>query len=271
MYVYTLGQWLLFFYVYCFFGWIFESGFVSIRKKKFVNRGFMHGPFLPLYGSGAILALLVTIPVRGNYVLMYLFGAIAATVLEYITGVVMEAVFKVRYWDYSNQKFNFQGHICLSSTIAWGFLVIFLVEVVHQPIERMILSLSGYAYELLVYGLTLYFAADFTLSFKEAIELRDLLIYVEKAKYDMERMKKRLDVVIAVADDELNQKVEDIREKRQLYTETLEERVEMYKERISGSTEKVLKRFFDAHPTADSKRFKEVFAELKDNIKNYRK
>lgn len=271
MYAYTLGQWILFFYVYCFFGWIFESVYVSLKKHKFVNRGFMYGPFLPIYGSGAILALFVTIPVRDNYVQMYLLGAIATTILEYVTGVVMETVFKIRYWDYSRQKFNFQGHICLSSTITWGFLVVFIVKVVHKPVESLILSLSGYVYELLVYGLTLYFVADFTLAFKEAIELRELLVYMEKAKNDMERMRKRLDVVIAVADDELNQKVEGIREKRQLYAEALEERVEMYKERVSGNTEKVLKRFFDTHPTADSKRFKEIFTELKDNIKNYRK
>lgn len=271
MYVYSLSQWLLFFYVYCFFGWIFESGFVSIRKKRFVNRGFMHGPFLPLYGFGAILALIVTIPVRGNYVLMYLFGAVAATILEYVTGVVMEAVFKVRYWDYSNQKFNFQGHVCLSSTIAWGFLVIFLVEVVQQPIERMILSIHGIWQEILVYVLTFYFVADFTLAFKEAVELRDLLLYVERAKDDVERMKKRLDVVIAVADEELSQKKELLKERQQLYAEALEDRKEQYKNCLSGHNLNLAKRFFSAHPTAYSERFSGALAELKENVKNLKK
>lgn len=275
MYFYTIGQWLLFFYIYCFFGWVFESGFVSIKKKKLTNRGFMHGPFLPLYGSGAILALFVTIPVRDNYVLMYLFGAAAATVLEYVTGVVMESLFKVRYWDYSNQKFNFQGHICLSSTIAWGFLVIFLVKVIHQPIEYFVLSLGGYwqgyLEEILLLGFTVYFVSDFTLAFREAIELRDLLLYLERAKEDMERLKKRVDVAIAVADDELNQKKENLMEKKQLYAESLEERMEFYKSRMSGHVIQVAKRFFSAHPTADSKQFKTVLSDLKENIKNFRK
>lgn len=99
----------------------FESTFVSLKSKKFVNRGFMRGPFLPIYGSGAIMMLVVSMPFQDNIFLTYIAGCIGATALELVTGVTMEALFKVRYWDYSNQKFNYKGHICLSSTIAWGF------------------------------------------------------------------------------------------------------------------------------------------------------
>ena len=84
-YNYTLVDWLLFFYIYCFIGWCIESTFVSVKQKKFVNRGFMRGPFLPLYGSGAVLMLYVSIPVRNNLLMTFLSGCIAATVLEYAT------------------------------------------------------------------------------------------------------------------------------------------------------------------------------------------
>ena len=67
----------------------------------------MHGPFLPLYGSGAIMMLVVSMPFRENVMLTYVAGCIGATILEYFTGVVMEALFKIRYWDYSTEKFNF--------------------------------------------------------------------------------------------------------------------------------------------------------------------
>ena len=120
MYQYTVVQWLFFFYFYCFFGWCFESTYVSLKSKRPVNRGFMRGPFLPLYGSGGIMMLLVSRPFQDNLVMVFIAGCVGATVLEYVTGVVMEALFKVRYWDYSNQKFNFQGHICLSSSQAGG-------------------------------------------------------------------------------------------------------------------------------------------------------
>ena len=117
---YTLQQWILYFYVYCFLGWIFESCYVSFRKKEWVNRGFLHGPFLPIYGSGAVMMLFVSEPFKNNLILTYFAGVVGATLLELVTGAAMEALLKVRYWDYSNQKFNYKGYICLSSSVAWG-------------------------------------------------------------------------------------------------------------------------------------------------------
>ena len=124
MYTYTWYQWLAFFYVYCFLGWIFESTYVSLKQKRLVNRGFLRLPMLPLYGSGAVMMLWVSLPVRDSLPLVYISGFIAATALEYVTGAVMERLFKVRYWDYSSQPFQLHGYICLSSSIAWGFLTI---------------------------------------------------------------------------------------------------------------------------------------------------
>ena len=125
------------------FGWCFESAYVSIKSKRLVNRGFMAGPFLPLYGCGAIMMLMVSKPFQENLVLVYIAGCLGATVLEYVTGVTMEALFKVRYWDYSKNKFNFQGHICLGSSLAWGGLTILMTEVIHKPVERLVLSIPG--------------------------------------------------------------------------------------------------------------------------------
>ena len=73
---YSVLQWLLFFYIYCFIGWCFESAYVSLKKRRFVNRGFLKLPMLPIYGSGAIAILIVTIPVRDNLWLVWLFGKI---------------------------------------------------------------------------------------------------------------------------------------------------------------------------------------------------
>ena len=141
MYSYSMVQWLFFFYLYCFAGWCIESAYVSIRTRKLTNRGFMRGPFLPIYGSGAIMMLVVSMPFQDNIVMTYVAGCIGATVLEYVTGVTMELLFKMRYWDYSDKPLNFQGHICLGSTLSWGFLTILMTEIVHVPVERLVLSL----------------------------------------------------------------------------------------------------------------------------------
>ena len=207
---YNLTQWLLFFYIYSFFGWCIESSYVSIQKKKFVNRGFMRGPFLPLYGSGAVLLLFVTIPVRDSLILSFIFGAAAATVLEYITGACMEALFKVRYWDYSNNPFNLHGYVCLGTSLAWGFLTIVMIRIVHEPVEHLVLSINQTVQDILAAVLTVYVTADMALSFRAALDIRAMLEKMTRVKEEMERMQGRLDAMIAFAGPKMAEKKEEI-------------------------------------------------------------
>ncbi|MBO5055859.1 MAG: hypothetical protein J6C64_05845 [Lachnospiraceae bacterium] len=229
---YTAVQWLFFFYFYCFFGWIFESTFVSVKSRHFVNRGFMRGPFLPIYGSGAIMMLVVSMPFQDNIFLTYIAGCIGATALELVTGVVMEALFKVRYWDYSNQKFNYKGHICLSSTVAWGFLTILMTEFLHKGVEKVVFAIPGNIVTVLTIVLSVYIVVDFTLSFKAAMDLRDILIGLEKAREEMERIQKRLDVLIAVASDERELRKQERESRTEELMDSLEEKFNRIKERL---------------------------------------
>ena len=300
---YTLIQWLFFFYFYCFFGWIFESTYVSAKSRKFVNRGFMRGPFLPIYGSGAIMMLVVSMPFQDNILLTYIAGCIGATALELATGVIMEALFKVRYWDYSSQKFNYKGHICLSSTIAWGFLTILMTGFVHRGVEKVILTIPYMAVTVITVAVTVYIIIDFTLSFKAAMDLRDILIGLEKAKEEMERIQKRLDVIIAVVNDERetyrqerNMRIDELMENIEGTFSSLKERIkvspsdfmEEVREEIAElrsrySIEKEHRRQFrrlkdfyqrsiiKGNPTMYSKRFGEALEELKKDAQERRK
>lgn len=206
MFHYNMVQWLFFFYFYSFCGWCFESAYVSMKSKKLVNRGFMRGPFLPLYGSGAVMMFVVSMPFQDNVLLTYCAGCIGATALEYITSVVMDALFNVRYWDYSYKRFQFQGRICLSSTIAWGFLTIWMTRLVHKPIERMMLAIPSQILGYVTFLVTIYIAADFALSFKAAMDIRDILLKMQRIKEEMLRMQKRLDVLAAFNNEEKEQK-----------------------------------------------------------------
>ena len=175
MHIYSMIQWLFIFYIYCFLGWCFESAHVSIRSRQLINRGFIRGPFLPLYGSGATMMFIVSLPFQDNVMLTYVAGCIGATALELVTGVVMDTLFNDRYWDYSKRKFNYKGYICLRSTIAWGGLTILMTRVIHQPIEGFMLSIPANILSYLTFIITVYIAADFALSFKAALDLRDVL------------------------------------------------------------------------------------------------
>ena len=155
MHVYTTGQWVLLFFFYCFCGWVWESCYVSLCQRRWVNRGFLHGPLLPIYGSGAIIILFVTLPVEDSLFLIWLLGMLAATALEYATGAAMEALFKVRYWDYSHQPCNLHGYICLTSSLAWGAFSILLVRVLHPPFEDLVLWLPPFLTDALACVLTI--------------------------------------------------------------------------------------------------------------------
>lgn len=208
MYEYTWYQWLTFFFIYCFFGWIFESTYVSAKTGRFVNRGFLRLPLLPLYGTGAVMMLWVSLPVKDNLLLVYLTGVIAATLLEYVTGWGMERLFKMKYWDYSNQRFNVKGYICLSSSIAWGFLTILLTEVIHRPIERYVLGLPLMVDLVCVIVVSLLFAADTAESVKAALDLAKVLDAMTNMRAELDDIQ----VQMALLKAETVQRMEEARE-----------------------------------------------------------
>lgn len=195
MYTYTWYQWLAFFYVYCFLGWIFESTYVSLKQKRLVNRGFLRLPMLPLYGSGAVMMLWVSLPVRDSLPLVYISGFIAATALEYVTGAVMERLFKVRYWDYSSQPFQLHGYICLSSSIAWGFLTILMTDVIHDPIAHTVLAVPPVILLICDFVISVLFTADAYESIKAALALGHTLEAMTKLKADIEELQSKIELL----------------------------------------------------------------------------
>ena len=208
MYTYTWYQWLLIFYTYCFFGWIFESSYVSCKTRRFVNRGFLRLPMLPLYGTGAVMMLWVSLPLEHNVFLVYISGMIAATVLEYVTGWAMERLFKMKYWDYSNQRFNLNGYICLSSSVAWGFLTIFLTEIVHPPISRLVLLLHPIPALITVGAVTVMFTADAVQSVRAALDLAKVLDAMTKMRAELDDIQ----VQMALLKSETSKRVSEARD-----------------------------------------------------------
>lgn len=222
MYEYGWYQWLAFFYIYCFFGWIFESTYVSVKKGHFVNRGFLRLPMLPIYGTGAVMMLWVSLPVRDNLLLVYITGAIAATILEYVTGWGMERLFKVKYWDYSNQRFQLNGYICLSSTIAWGFLTVLLTEILHPPIARYVLGIPLGVLLVCVGGITVLFVLDAVQSVKEALDLAKVLDAMTNMRAELDD----LQVQMALLKAEMQQRAAESRDESLLRLELLKSQAE---------------------------------------------
>ena len=230
IYQYTFIQWLLFFFIYCFLGWVWEICYVSIKKREWINRGFLHGPMLPIYGSGAIIVLLCTIGERDQVILIFIFGMTGATILEYVTGACMERLFRVRYWDYSHMPLNLKGYICLPVSLGWGVFSVLLVRVIHVPIENLVLQIPERIAEVVSVVCSSAFAVDFTLSFSEAMDLRDMLIRLSDSNEKIQRLQKRLEVVSAFAEDGLMQYQMKREERKMSRKEFLEGMIERQRE-----------------------------------------
>ena len=279
MYSYTFRQWLSFFYFYCIFGWCFESAYVSLNQLRPVNRGFLKGPWLPLYGSGAVLVLLITMPFDQHPVAVYIAGLIGATLLELVTGEAMVRLFKVRYWDYSNQHFQHKGHICLSSSIVWGFFSVMMVYVVQPQVERFVFWLNSEFVSVMTFLITVCMVYDFAGAFRKAMDLRKLLDQAEQILQELEQRaaeKKRL--LEATATFAKATVTENIAEKKEALTQKvqsldlesvrLEELQQQLKNRMAENAEWFLthnpgSRFMTA-------RGETVSAEIRDLIKKLR-
>ncbi|MCI8465193.1 MAG: putative ABC transporter permease [Lachnospiraceae bacterium] len=298
---YSIQQWLLFFYIYCFLGWCFESSYVSIRKRRFVNRGFLHSPMLPIYGSGAVVMLLVTLKLREHLVLMFLAGMVGATLLELVVGLAMEAIFKVKYWDYSNQKFSYKGVICLSSSLCWGLFTVLLNQYIHRPVEEFVLGLSWITVLVAVVVISVIFVCDTVVSVKVALGIRDMLDARVRFKKEVgelaEQFSERLgnlwenlaesfgdrlmEFGKSSAGERLNALVDAVNERLNALTGTpgegeqediralsgLKERLKSLKRENESQTERMayLKlKMFRRNPTATSGKFKEEFSQVRE-------
>lgn len=181
---------------------------MSVLKAKWVNRGFMRGPFLPIYGSGAIVVLVFTLPFRTNAVFVFFAGMISATILEYFTGVAMEKLFHVRYWDYSNQRFNLNGYICVTSSLAWGVFSVVLTLYGHTIVERLAMKFNRNFLEVIVFLLTAYISIDMAESVREAFNLKEVLLSLEENSEEFRRIQKRFEVASAFYGGEIKERSE---------------------------------------------------------------
>ena len=181
------------FFIYSFLGWAWESAYVSIKNKKLVNRGFINGPLCTIYGAGAVTIYLLLRPFEKNLALLYLGGVITATVLEYVTGWIMETVFHTRWWDYSNKKFNLHGYISLASSLLWGAFSILLFKLLQpfvswitslypQSIGEVILAVVSVLYGI-DFGISAYTAFGLSKTFGKVEDmLEELISYMENSR-----------------------------------------------------------------------------------------
>ena len=142
MVVYEISVLVLYLAIYSFLGWIVEVAFVFVTTQKLENRGFLTGPFLPIYGVGAVLLVLLVLPYVKNPFLVFLASFIITTALEFVTHLALDKIFHIRLWDYSDKPFNIRGRVCLQNSLLFGVLGLLLIYVLHPFASGLIAMLA---------------------------------------------------------------------------------------------------------------------------------
>ena len=293
MYHYSLLQWMLFFYIYCFFGWIIESIYVSVCTGNWVNRGFMRGPVIPIYGTGAVIVLFAVIPFRTSPILVFIVGTVAASILEFVTGFVMERIYKVRYWDYSDKPFNLCGYICLFNSLCWGVLSILLIYLVHSWVEKGVLFLNDMVLLSIDSGISSLFIVDLFNSSTTAVELKRMLANSQKLKDDLMNIhNKMIEFTTAIANGK--EKMDELKQMslQELYIsardnmsniasdkdspelQNLKNKLDLLKDKYYKrmlAEDKAKFKLLKNNPKAVSYKYKESLREIMDKAKKYKK
>ncbi|MFC0904670.1 putative ABC transporter permease [Clostridium sp. MT-14] len=175
------GTLFLFFTFYSFLGWLIETTFASINRKSFVNRGFLNGPFCPIYGLGAVLVLQISSLIdtySENYSIFVgiLLSVIVVTLLEYATGFILEKLFNCKWWDYSDSYANIRGYICPQYSLLWGILAFLVVQIIQPLASSAFLYVPDKVKTYIVLFLMIYFMLDTVKSTIDALKLRHIII-----------------------------------------------------------------------------------------------
>lgn len=138
----------------------------SIENKKFINRGFLIGPICPIYGYGCLFIIILLKRFTSNIFILFLSSILVCSVLEYMTSLVMEKLFKARWWDYSKRKFNLNGRICLNTMIPFGILGIIMMYIINPFLEAKLLLINENIKIILAIVLLIIYIIDNIISFR---------------------------------------------------------------------------------------------------------
>lgn len=155
---------IIFFFIYCFVGWVCEEVYCSIGEKKIVYRGFLYGPYLPIYGFGAMSVLFLLDPFIDNIVLLFFAGMIVTSIIEYIGSYLLEKVFHIKLWDYSKNFMNINGRVCLLNSTMFGVLSLAMVYIIHPFVESIVAMIPAVGQYYIAMAIVLVMSFDFALS-----------------------------------------------------------------------------------------------------------
>lgn len=169
-----IEKYIALFFIYSFVGWLMETVNISIRNKKFTDRGFLIGPYCPIYGCGVLLITLLLRKYNDDIWITFFMSLLICGTLEYLTSYVMEKIFKARWWDYSTRKFNINGRICLETLIPFGIAGTFIIYVTNPFFLKYIEMIPDTVMHFVTVIFLLVYITDMIVSFKIILNLKEM-------------------------------------------------------------------------------------------------
>lgn len=257
-------QIILLFTLYSFLGWVNETVYCSIPARRFINRGFLNGPFCPVYGVGALLVVFFLKPFQQNILLLFICGVVITSILEYITSFLLEKLFHTKWWDYSEHRFHIHGRVCLLNSLLFGILAVFVMVVVHPFLISLLERLPQWLTVMLALCACVYFVSD------TAVTVRSILQLNEK----LEKLHSMLDELIQHKEEykeKLYNKLSDLdQEARTAAQQKIQNLSAALEERIQNNKFSY-RRLIQAFPDMRSLRYGELLDRIRTAIKSKKK
>lgn len=210
MYVY-----LCYFLIYSFLGWCVEVCYAALNTKKFINRGFLNGPYCPIYGAGVITIMYFVYPFKNSLIVLFMFSVILTSLIEFLTGFILEKAFHYRWWDYSKEHFNLGGYICLKFSIIWGLACVFVTEIVHPGVRDIVLWIPKSFGEVILGILYLLMIIDFVVTVKTVLKLNARMEKLQMIADDIHKFSDKLGNKVSSDFLDVEEKIEKLNSKRE--------------------------------------------------------
>lgn len=232
----------MYFIIYSFMGWILESVTKTIAQKKFVNSGFLYGPFCPIYGIGAVAMIFILDSFKGHYILTFIVSFFVFSIWEYFVGWLLEKIFHTKYWDYSYYRFQIKGRVCLVNSLTWGFLGVAFIELVHPITQALITNLPVKLIDITTIIILMYMLVDLVLT---CIKINNINIKLDKLIDITNSIKEKVEELKQKAEnsERLNNIVEELKQKQEELKLKIEKQTKRFRKAFPNMTSEKINQF----------------------------
>lgn len=183
---------LAYFFVYGVLGWCVEVAFAAVKEGRFVNRGFLNGPICPIYGVGVVSVVFSLQGFSGSLLVLYLTSAVLVTLIEWLTGYVMDRIFHQKWWDYSGQPLNIGGYVCLPFSLIWGVFCVFIIKCYQPMVRHLVGYIPHVAGVVILVVLSIAMIADLYVTASAILKLNKRLEAMEKIAAELREFSDRM-------------------------------------------------------------------------------